>query len=205
MTVNATVEMTDLPIVPEDQVRASLYALIGNLLLQVPDQTMLDQLAVLTKSNDGDIGVAVDALSQIAKATNPGSAEREFNALFIGVGRGEVLPYASYYLTGFLHEKPLADLRSTMRGLGMRRKEGIAEPEDHLGALCEMMAGMITGAFGQPMPLQVQKEFFNAHIAAWASHCFSDLEKAENALLYAPVGSLGRLVVEIEQESFRIE
>ena len=205
MTVNATVEMTNPLIASEDQARASLYALIGNLLLQVPTETMLDQLAVLTKSNDGDIGVAVDALSQIAKATNPGSAEREFNALFIGVGRGEVLPYASYYLTGFLHEKPLADLRSTMRGLGMRRKEGIAEPEDHLGALCEMMAGMISGAFGQPMPLQAQKEFFNAHIASWASHCFSDLEKAENALLYAPVGSLGRLFVEIEQESFRIE
>ena len=191
MTVDSTIEMTSPPVAPEDQVRGALYSLLGNLLLQ--------------EGREGEIGTVVETLSQIARSMNPATAEREFNVLFIGVGRGEVLPYASYYLTGFLHEKPLADLRAKMRSLGMQRKQGIAEPEDHLGALCEMMAGMIMGSFGQPMPLQTQKEFFNAHIAPWASHCFSDLEKAENALLYAPVGSLGRLLVEIEQESFRIE
>ena len=204
MTVSATVEMNTPPIAPEDQVRASLYALLGTLLLQIPDQTTLDHLSAL-EGETGDVGSAINTLSQIAKSMTPASVEREYNVLFIGVGRGEVLPYASYYLTGFLHEKPLADLRGKMRELGIQRKQGISEPEDHLGALCEMMAGMITGAFGEPMPLQVQKEFFNAHIAPWAAHCFSDLEKAENALLYAPVGSLGRLFVEIEQESFRIE
>ena len=204
MTVDATVEMTRPLVAPEDQARASLYSLLGNLLLEIPDQTTLDRLMAL-ESGEGTLSSTIGTLSQIAKSMNPGSVEREFNVLFIGVGRGEVLPYASYYLTGFLHEKPLADLRAKMRLLGMRRKQGVSEPEDHLGALCEMMAGMITGAFGQPMPLQTQKEFFNAHIAPWASHCFSDLEKAENALLYAPVGSLGRLFVEIEQESFRIE
>ena len=204
MTVNATVEMNTPPIAPEDQVRASLYALLGTLLLQIPDQTTLDHLSAL-EGESGDVGSAINTLSQISKSMTPASVEREYNVLFIGVGRGEVLPYASYYLTGFLHEKPLADLRGKMRELGIQRKQGISEPEDHLGALCEMMAGMITGAFGEPMPLQVQKEFFNAHIAPWAAHCFSDLEKAESAVLYAPVGSLGRLLMGIEQESFRIE
>ena len=204
MTVSATVEMNTPPIAPEDQVRASLYALLGTLLLQIPDQTTLDHLSAL-EGESGDVGSAINTLSQIAKSMTPASVEREYNVLFIGVGRGEVLPYASYYLTGFLHEKPLADLRGKMRELGIQRKQGISEPEDHLGALCEMMAGMITGAFGEPMPLQAQKEFFNAHIAPWAAHCFSDLEKAESAVLYAPVGSLGRLLMGIEQESFRIE
>ena len=204
MTVSATVEMNTPPIAPEDQVRASLYALLGTLLLQIPDQTTLDHLSAL-EGESGDVGSAINTLSQISKSMTPASVEREYNVLFIGVGRGEVLPYASYYLTGFLHEKPLADLRGKMRELGIQRKQGISEPEDHIGALCEMMAGMITGAFGEPMPLQVQKEFFNAHIAPWAAHCFSDLEKAESAVLYAPVGSLGRLLMGIEQESFRIE
>ena len=204
MTVSATVEMNTPPIAPEDQVRASLYALLGTVLLQIPDQTTLDHLSAL-EGESGDVGSAINTLSHIAKSMTPASVEREYNVLFIGVGRGEVLPYASYYLTGFLHEKPLADLRGKMRELGIQRKQGISEPEDHLGALCEMMAGMITGAFGEPMPLQVQKEFFNAHIAPWAAHCFSDLEKAESAVLYAPVGSLGRLLMGIEQESFRIE
>jgi TorA maturation chaperone TorD len=204
MTVDATIEMNSPLISPEDQVRANLYALLGNLLLQVPNQTTLEKLAGLEGAS-GEVGTAINALSQISKSMTPASVEREYNVLFIGVGRGEVLPYASYYLTGFLHEKPLADLRGKMRELGIQRKQGISEPEDHLGTLCEMMAGMITGVFGQPMPLQTQKEFFNAHIAPWAAHCFSDLEKAESAVLYAPVGSLGRLLMGIEQESFRIE
>ena len=204
MTVEATIEMNSQPVTPEDQVRADLYSLIGNLLLAVPSQITLDQLSHL-QGEDGDVGSVVNALAQVAKSMNPAAVEREFNILFIGMGRGEVLPYASYYLTGFLHEKPLADLRNSMRKYGIQRKDGIPEPEDHLGSLCEMMAGMITGGFGQVMPLQAQKEFFNAHLAPWAAHCFSDLEKAESAVLYAPVGSLGRLLMEIEQESFRIE
>src|SRR6056300_1691031 len=149
MTVDATIEMTNPPVAPEDQVRASLYALLGNLLLQVPDQATLERLAAL-EGSEGDIGSSVDTLSQIAKSMNPGSVERVFNVIFIGVGRGDILPYASYYLTGFLHEKPLADLRATMRRLGLKRSEGVVEPEDHLGTLCEMMAGLITGAFGEP-------------------------------------------------------
>ena len=204
MTVEATIEISSQPVSPEDRVRAELYSLIGNLLLVVPSQITLDQLSHL-QGDDGDVGSAVNALAQIAKSMNPANVEREFNVLFIGMGRGEILPYASYYLTGFLHEKPLADLRNSMRSLGIQRKDGIPEPEDHLGSLCEMMAGMITGNFGQVMSLQSQKDFFNAHIAPWAAHCFSDLEKAESAVLYAPVGSLGLLLMEIEQESFRIE
>jgi TorA maturation chaperone TorD len=204
MTVESTISVNTTPVAPEDQVRADLYALLGNLLLKVPSRTTLEQLAAL-RGEDGVVGSSINTLAQVAASMDAGSVEREYNVLFIGMGRGEVLPYASYYLTGFLHEKPLADLRGSMRELGIQRKEGVVEPEDHLGALWEMMAGMITGTFGQVMSIQVQKEFFNAHIAPWATHCFSDLEKAESAVLYAPVGSLGRLLMGIEQESFRIE
>jgi TorA maturation chaperone TorD len=204
MTVESTVNVKPMLVAPEDQVRADLYALLGNLLLKVPSRATLEQLAAL-RGEDGVIGSSINTLAQVATSMDSGSVEREYNVLFIGMGRGEVLPYASYYLTGFLHEKPLADLRGSMRELGIQRKEGVVEPEDHLGALCEMMAGMITGTFGQVMSIQTQKEFFNAHIAPWATHCFSDLEAAESAVLYAPVGSLGRLLMGIEQESFRIE
>ena len=95
MTVEATIEMSSQPISPEDQVRAELYSLLGNLLLEVPSQTTLDQLSQL-QGDDGDVGSAVNALAQIAKSMNPAAVEREFNVLFIGMGRGEVLPYASY-------------------------------------------------------------------------------------------------------------
>lgn len=203
MTEPVAVE-TYVPVSPEDRARADLYALIGSLLLEIPNTAVLQHLASL-EGGEGDVGAAVSALARVATSLDAAAVEREYNIVFIGVGRGEVLPYASYYLTGFLHEKPLADLRATMRSLGIQRREGIVEPEDHLGSLCEMMSGLITGAFGEPVSLSVQKEFFNAHIAPWAAHCFSDLEKAESAVLYAPVGSLGRALMAIEDEAFRFE
>ncbi len=203
MTVTNAVE-TYTPLSPEDQARADLYALLSSLLLEIPTQDVLNKLSQL-EGGESDIGSAISALARVARSVDAGSVEREYNVIFIGVGRGDILPYASYYLTGFLHEKPLADLRATMRRLGLKRSEGVVEPEDHLGTLCEMMAGLITGAFGEPASLAIQKEFFNAHIAPWAAHCFSDLEKAENAVLYAPVGSLGRALMDIENEAFRFE
>lgn len=203
MTVTNAVE-TYAPLSPEDQARADLYALLSSLLLEIPTEDVLKKLSQL-EGGESDIGSAISALARVARSVDAGSVEREYNVIFIGVGRGDILPYASYYLTGFLHEKPLADLRATMRRLGLKRSEGVVEPEDHLGTLCEMMAGLITGAFGEPASLATQKEFFNAHIAPWAAHCFSDLEKAENAVLYAPVGSLGRALMDIENEAFRFE
>ncbi len=88
-------------------------------------------------------------------------SEREFNALFIGLGRGELLPYASYYLTGFLNEKPLASLRHDMAARGMTRAPNVYEPEDNIASLMEMMAGMIVGRFGAPATLADQRDFFN--------------------------------------------
>jgi len=195
---------TYTPLAPEDQARADLYSLLSSLLLSIPTDETLQKLSQL-EGGEGDIGSAISSLARVAKAVDAGSVEREYNVVFIGVGRGDILPYASYYLTGFLHEKPLADLRAAMRSLGLQRREGVVEPEDHLGSLCEMMSGLITGAFGEPASLQTQKDFFNAHIGPWAAHCFSDLEKAENAVLYAPVGSLGRALMDIENEAFRFE
>jgi TorA maturation chaperone TorD len=192
------------PISPEDQARADVYALLGQLLLAAPSDQMLASLSQVG-GGDGELGDSIQSLSQVANAVDAASVEREYNVLFIGVGRGEVLPYASYYLTGFLHEKPLADLRATLRTLGVRRRDDVVEPEDHLGTLCEIMSGLITGQFGENASLQMQKEFFNAHMAPWAAHCFQDLETAESAVLYAPIGSLGRSMMAIEQEAFRIE
>ena len=67
--------------------------------------------------------------------------EREYFDLFIGMGRGEILPYASYYLTGFLHERPLARLRGDLIAFGIERAENNPEPEDNAATLCEIMAG----------------------------------------------------------------
>jgi hypothetical protein len=120
------------------------------------------------------------------------------------MGRGELLPYASYYLTGFLNEKPLAGLRRDMAARGMTRAQNVYEPEDNIASCMEMMAGLIRGRFGTPATLAEQQAFFNKHIGPWAGHFFSDLEAARNSVLYASVGAVGRAFMEIEAQGFRM-
>jgi TorA maturation chaperone TorD len=112
------------------------------------------------------------------------------------------VPFASFYLTGFLHEKPLAKLRGAMAELGIAARDDVFEPEDHIAALAEMMAGLITGAFGAPADLPTQQRFFEDHIAGWAGRFFEDLEKAPSADFYKPVGALGRALVGIETQAY---
>jgi len=190
-------------VLEEDLLRAQVYALLGQLLVRPPDQALID----LARGLDGDdtpLGEALNALAAVARETDVEAAETEYNELFIGITRGELVPFASYYLTGFLHERPLADLRASMSQLGISRAEGVSDPEDHIAALCEMMRGMMTGVFGKPVPLPEQRAFFDAHVAKWAPKFFEDLEAAECAKLYAPVGRIGRHFMAIEAQAFEL-
>ena len=179
---------------PVDRERAQLFALLGRLLSGPPDADLLARLRGL-RGDDTPLGRALDGLAGAARATDAARVEREHFLLFIGVGRGELLPYASYYLTGFLHERPLAELRATLGALGVARAAGVAEPEDHLGFCCEVMAGLLEGRFQDSRP----GDFFARHLAPWAGRCFADLEGAEAASFYRAVGALGRSAVDIEQ------
>lgn len=188
----------------EERLRAEFYEFLSGLLAAPPSPEVLDGIGQL-ESGDSEIGAAIASLKRIAARVDPKTASREYHDLFIGVGRGELVPFASYYLTGFLNEKPLAKLRQDMAALRVEREDGVFEPEDNIATLFEIMAGLIRGRFGAPAALAEQRTFFNTHIAPWAQHFFSDLEKAKNSVLYAPIGTLGRLFVEIEREAFRME
>ena len=191
-------------IAEEDLLRADLYAMLAQLLARPPSQDIVETLSSLS-GDDSDLGQGITSLATVARTSSAKSAEREYNALFIGLGRGELLPYASYYLTGFLNEKPLARLRGHMTQLGIERSEGVKEPEDHIATLCEIMAGLIRGTYGDPLTVEDQHAFFNTHVATWAGHFFTDLEAAEGSVFYAPVGKIGRAFMEIEIEAFRME
>jgi TorA maturation chaperone TorD len=188
---------------PEDRLRADLYNFLGLLLAGPPDEMLLLQSAELS-GDDGPLGTAINALAKLAKLSKPVQVEREFNKLFIGLGRGELLPYASYYLTGFLNEKPLATLRQDMAVRGLTRADNVYEPEDNIASLMEMMGALIVGRFGAPAPMVDQKDFFNRHVSSWAGHFYSDLEAAKNSVFYAAVGAVGRVFIEIEVEGFRM-
>ncbi len=181
--------------------RAQEYALLARLLRDPPDAAFLKQIAQL-RSDATTLGAAHHELAQAAERTSAADVEREFFSLFIGVGRGELLPYASYYMTGFLHERPLARLRQDLSRFGIARAEGIAEPEDHAGILCEVMAGLAGGQL--PAPEDAGRTIFESHIAPWMVRFFADLERAEATEFYQRAGAVGRIFLEIEAEAFAL-
>lgn len=186
-----------------DRARSDEYALLASLLLAPPDATSLTQLSDLTGDADTLLGQAHTALGRAAGIASADSVRREYNDLFIGVARGELLPYASYYLTGFLNERPLASLRGDMLRLGIERAEGHFDPEDHLGTLCEMMSGFAGGHF--VVSDGEEQDFFERHVEPWAGRFFTDLEGAKSASFYRSVGMVGRLFIDIEKEAFAME
>jgi TorA maturation chaperone TorD/DNA-binding transcriptional regulator YdaS (Cro superfamily) len=184
---------------PVDAARGREYGLLAALLSSSPPQALLDQIARL--SDDATpLGRAHWALAEAASSAVASDVEREYFDLFVGLGRGELLPYASYYLTGFLNERPLSRLREDLVALDIERVESNFEPEDHAATLCEIMAGLATGRF--PASPGMQAIFFAKHVAPWMSRMFADLEGAASARFYRSVGSLGRLFLEIETEAF---
>jgi TorA maturation chaperone TorD len=191
-------------ILPEERLRAHQYQLLARFLAAPPDAVLLELASGFT-GDETELGSGLGALARLSARITPEAAGREYHDLFIGVGRGELLPYASYYLTGFLHERPLAKLRVDMSRLGIARADEVKEPEDHIAALCDMMAGLITGAFGPPLDLVGQKAFFETHMAPWAERFFEDLEAAKSATLYTPVGTIGRVFMGIERAAFGME
>jgi len=187
------------PLDSVDAARAQEYLLLAALLSAAPSRKLLDQLAALT----GDVtplGRAHAALAVAAADAIAAKVEREYFDLFVGLGRGEFLPYASYYLTGFLNERPLSRLRADLATLGIERVANSSEPEDHAAVLCEIMAGLAAGRFEASS--DVQRAFFEKHVAPWMGRLFADIESAENATFYRAVGALGREFVEIERKAF---
>ena len=190
-------------IAEEDSLRADCYALLAWILRAPSSAEDLERLASLT-GDESDLGLAIGALASAARRVSPEAAREEYHDLFIGLGRGELMPFGSYYLTGFLHERPLAKLRIDMGQLMISRAEEVREPEDHIAALCEMMSGLISGTFGAPADLAEQQRFFDAHIGPWAERFFGDLEAAKSATLYMPVGTIGKLFMRIEAQAFEM-
>jgi TorA maturation chaperone TorD len=181
--------------------RAQEYALLAALLTRPPDAALLCRIAGL----GGDatpLGVAHAALARAAGAADADKVEREFFGLFTGVGRGELLPYASFYLTGFLHERPLARLRADLAALGIERAEEQHEPEDHAAILCEIMAGLIGGEF--PATPAEQQQVFEKHLVPWIGRFFADLAAADSADFYRHVGAIGQLFIGIETAAFAL-
>jgi TorA maturation chaperone TorD len=184
-----------------DAARAQEYALLATLLARAPDAQLLGRLARL-RGDPSPLGLAHAALGETAARLDVEAVGREYFELFVGLGRGELLPYGSYYLTGFLYERPLARLRADLERFGIERANGQSEPEDSAATLCEIMAALAGGSVEAPP--EAQREIFEKHIAPWMGRFFVDLAISEKADFYARLGALGQTFLEIEAEAFKL-
>jgi TorA maturation chaperone TorD len=188
----------------EDQLRADMYSFLANLLRAEPSAELVGQLTKL-ESDESPIGKSIKTLSKLASSLDLPTIRDEYVRIFIGVGRGEILPFASYYLTGFLKDKPLAKLRNDMKEIGIELAENVKEPEDHIASLFDMMSGLILGKFSKKFSIGEQKEFFNKHLASWVDLLMRDIESSRIAVFYSPIGTIGREFMEIERSSFSMD
>lgn len=203
----ATAVLAPLP--GEDQARADLYALLSRLLLAAPDAGLLGALAsadpILAEGGEPALERAWERLTLASGVMDPELVQEEFDALFIAIGTPPVNPYGSRYLSGFMNDTPLAELRADLARFGVQRMRGVGEFEDHLGALCETMRVLITGAPGiARQPLARQHAFFEARIAPWYARCLDDIAGAEGANYYRLVAQLAGAFLDIEAQAFAV-
>lgn len=190
-------------VAPEDLARADVYALLSSLFYAPPSDAVL----ALLRAGETDGGEPQSAFSaaraELARATSSrpaGELRAEFESLFWGVGRPRVMPYASFFLTGFMHERPLAELRGDLARLGFGRAPGTGETEDHIAALCDVMRLLIASG----ADLDAQREFFLKHLKPWYAKLAQALAGTDGADFYLIVANLMVAFFDVESESFAI-
>jgi TorA maturation chaperone TorD len=186
----------------EETARADLYSVLSSLLYAPPPQAILDTVASSRAEGDGVLEHAWDALAATCREAKEDRVREEYEHLFIGVGKPEIMLFGSYYLSGFLMEKPLAALRTDLAALGLQRAESVTESEDHIATLCEVMRYLITADDIEIANLGSQKKFFTAHIRPWAGQLWSAIENHPQARFYAPVARLARCFFDVEMQAF---
>jgi TorA maturation chaperone TorD len=186
-------------------IRTDCYALLASLLGQAPSEKTIGILQDLQwdEAIPGKLDRALSGLRKVACESGHAGIEAEFNRLFVGMGCGEMVPYASWYRDRMIQSSPLASLRADLMRLGIVRRPDSYESEDHAGALCEAMALLSREANG--ISHAVQADFFKEHVASWLMSFFRDLESAKGAEFYRAVAAFGGSFLESEGEFLNVE
>ncbi len=202
-------------VLPEDLARANMYALLSRLFYAAPDESLLRAIAAAPdlsgESEDVSLASAWRELTDAAALVETEAARFEYDSLFIGTGKADITLYSTAYLKGITHngagaEKQLAILRGELADLGIIRHGAVHEPEDHFSALCDVMRFLIVGDNETPAgSVERQRQFFQAHLAAWYGKLADAIEASKKATFYRPAGRLLRAFLALESESFDID
>ena len=189
----------------EELARAELYGLLAQLWLAAPDVALLQQFrAAVTQAPEagGHLEQPWQALVHALRQTDAAQAAAEHEALFHGVGKPEVFLYGSYYLSGFLNERPLAQLREDLATLGLTRDAQRGETEDHLAYGFEVMRYLIAGDDAAVCNLAQQQRFFRAHLQPWVERLCDAVEAQPRADTWRAVAAFTRLFIQVETQGF---
>lgn len=189
----------------EELARAELYGLLARLWFAPPDAELLAgfQVAVTEAPEPGGhLEAPWQSLVSAMRATTPEAAAAEYDALFGGVGKPEVFVYGSYYLAGFLNEKPLAALRTDLARLGLTRDSQRGETEDHIAFVLEVMRWLIAGDDAALCNLEQQRRFFRAHLQPWGEALCDAVANHPAARLTRELAGLTRAFLEVEAQAF---
>lgn len=204
-TQPGTEPQTSSSALDEETARAELYGLLAVLYYAPPPPALLAQLRVATTEAPAAGGFLEEpwrALVGAARELDDAAIAREYDALFGGVGKPEVYLFGSHYLSGFLNEKPLAQLRQTLATLGLERSETMPETEDHFAYLCEVMRYLIAGDDVAVANLTRQREFFAAHLQPWVNPMCDALAQHPKARFYAALADFTRAFLSVETQGF---
>lgn len=203
----------DTELSAEDLARADLYGLLAMLFYKGPDAELLKTMSASLSAQELLAGATQTiklslldekwhALVDLANTCSAQQWDDEYETHFIGVGKQEIFLYASFYIAGFLNEKPLVQLRHDLQAIGLQGSDSVVETEDHIACLCEVMRYLIAGEDLGTCNLTQQKIFFNSHIRPWVEQLFDAIEAHPNIVIYAKVSSLARTFFEIEGQAF---
>jgi len=201
--------MTDLiPVssaLDEETARAEVYGLLAALYYAPPDHELLAQLRVAVTEAPAAGGFLEEPWRQLVGVTrelDDQQVANEYDTLFGGVGKPEIYLFGSHYLSGFLNEKPLAQLRSDLAALGLSRDETMPETEDHIAYLCEVMRYLIAGDDVEVANLTQQQKFFGAHVQTWVPAMCDAISAHPRARFYAALAEFTRAFVSVESQGF---
>jgi TorA maturation chaperone TorD len=194
------------PAAEEDQARAGYYALLARLFYAGPDAALLEAIAGAGEMAAGEAGSALanawNALATAARAMDAEAAQLEYDEVFVGTGKADVTPYASYYLSETGREKIVVSLKNQLAGMGLARAENVREPEDHFAGIFEVMRHLISGA--DDAALQKQKDFFVQFIGPSYSFFCSAISGSSRTNFYRYVGGFAHVFLDVESESLKV-
>ena len=195
------------PLSAEDRARADFYALLARLYADGPDAQLLQTIARAdTIAGDSPFARAWNRLVAASGAMDAEAAAQEYSELFIGVGKCEVNLHASHWLTGYMMEKPLVELRRELAALGIARRGDVTMLEDHLSALFETMRLLIAGNDElPPAPVATQRAFFERQIACWVFSCCTAMRESPIANYYACVAEFTEQYMALDRDALAMD